>query len=90
MNTSSPAFATLVTVVLVVAGVSLVISCLKGRFGLLFVGLLLTCLLGPQELYILSPVVPFVGACWLAKPRSFWARRFYDAAKMARARERFT
>jgi hypothetical protein len=35
------------------------------------------------------PLVALVGAARLAKPSSFWARRFYSAAKLARAEERF-
>ena len=35
------------------------------------------------------PLIAFVGAIRLAKPSSFWARRFYSEPKMARAGERF-
>jgi len=35
------------------------------------------------------PLIAFVGAIRLAKPSSFWARRFYSQPKMARAEERF-
>ena len=35
------------------------------------------------------PLIAFVGAIRLAKPSSFWARRFYSEPKMARANERF-
>lgn len=35
------------------------------------------------------PLVGLVGAIRLAKPSSFWARRFYDEAKVADAQERF-
>jgi hypothetical protein len=35
------------------------------------------------------PLVAFVGAVRLARPSSFWARRFYSGRKMDRARERF-
>jgi hypothetical protein len=35
------------------------------------------------------PLIAFFGAIRLAKPSSFWARRFYSESKMARAEERF-
>jgi len=35
------------------------------------------------------PLIAFVGAIRLAKPSSFWARRFYSEPKMARAQKRF-
>lgn len=35
------------------------------------------------------PGVAFIGVCRLAKPHSYWARRRYDDAKMARAVARF-
>jgi hypothetical protein len=35
------------------------------------------------------PLIAFAGAVRLAKPSSFWARRFYSERKMARAEERF-
>jgi hypothetical protein len=35
------------------------------------------------------PLVAFVGAVRLAKPESFWARRFYSGRKMTKAEERF-
>ena len=35
------------------------------------------------------PLVALVGAIRLAKPSSFWARRFYSEPKMAQAEERF-
>ena len=38
---------------------------------------------------IFVPVVSLTGAVRLAKPRSRWARRFYDAEKMAKAKARF-
>jgi hypothetical protein len=34
-------------------------------------------------------IVAIVGASRLAKPDSYWARRFYDPAKLERARQRF-
>jgi len=51
------------------------------------------CLLkGKIETGLISlpvPLIAFVGAIRLAKPSSFWARRFYSERKMARAEERF-
>jgi hypothetical protein len=35
------------------------------------------------------PTIALVGAIRLAKPSSFWARRFYSGRKLARAEERF-
>jgi hypothetical protein len=35
------------------------------------------------------PFIALVGAIRLAKPSSFWARRFYSGRKLARAQERF-
>ena len=35
------------------------------------------------------PLISLVGAIRLAKPSSFWARRFYSGRKLARAQERF-
>ena len=35
------------------------------------------------------PLVSFVGSIRLAKPESFWAKRFYDEAKMSRSQKRF-
>jgi hypothetical protein len=34
-------------------------------------------------------ITAIVGAARLAKPNSYWARRFYDPAKLERARQRF-
>jgi hypothetical protein len=35
------------------------------------------------------PLVALVGALRLAKPESFWARRFYSERKMSKSEERF-
>ena len=53
-----------------------VITGLKGKYGFLAAGLLIG-------------LFWIVGALRLAKPDSWWARRFYDEEKMRRARERF-
>jgi len=52
-------------------------AALKGKPGLVASGLLLT------------PVVWLIGSVRLAKPNSYWARRFYRGAKLDRAEERF-
>ncbi|GAC1361349.1 MAG: hypothetical protein NVSMB32_00170 [Actinomycetota bacterium] len=56
---------------------SLVICLLKGKWGMFAGGLLLAGLLAN------------IGAIRLAKPTSFWARRFYGEVKCERARQRF-
>jgi hypothetical protein len=62
--------------VLVLAVALLTINILKAKYGMAVAGL-------------------FIGICWvfgavrLAKPHSWWARRFYDDDKMRRATERF-
>jgi hypothetical protein len=53
---------------------------------------LLTFLKGKLTLGLLAVFVPGVGAIAssrLAKPRSLWARRFYEDEKLARARHRY-
>ena len=54
-----------------------VIAALKGKPLLVLAGLVLT------------PVVWVVGTARLAKPNSYWARRFYARAKRERAQQRF-
>jgi hypothetical protein len=54
----------------------IVISALKGKYGFACVG-------------IVFHLFPLIGTCRLAKPNSVWARKWYDDAKMAKARERF-
>jgi hypothetical protein len=53
-----------------------IICLLKGKLALGLIGLPV-------------PLVALVGAIRLAKPSSFWARRFYSQRKMARAGDRF-
>jgi hypothetical protein len=70
-----------VGVVIVIAGflVSLatgVITGLKGKYGFLAAGLLIG-------------LFWIIGAIRLAKPASWWAKRFYGEEKMRLARERF-
>ncbi len=63
--------------VLVVFHIGYTIICLlKGK--------LITGLIG-----LPMPSFSVIGAIRLAKPSSFWAKRFYDEKKMARAQERF-
>ena len=45
-------------------------------------------LLGALAIFV--PVVGVVAACRLAKPRSPWAHRFYDKAKLERAQARYS
>ena len=66
-----------VATVIVVLHVGYTILCLlKGK---LFTGLI----------GLAVPIVSLVGAIRMAKPESFWARRRYDDAKLARSRARF-
>jgi hypothetical protein len=57
-----------------------VINCLKGKvwtaIGTLFLG-------------VIGWVCGIVGASRLAKPSSWWARRFYDESQLARSRNAF-
>lgn len=63
---------------LVVAHVGpVMISFLKGKRHLGLLGMLV-------------PLLGLVGAIRLAKPTSFWARRFYSEARLERARDRFS
>lgn len=68
------AFGVVVVSVLVV--IPIVVTGLKGKYGMIVLGL-------------------FVHPCWwfaairLAKPESFWARRYYDPQTVAYARARF-
>lgn len=39
--------------------------------------------------FLLLGMIWIVAACRLAKPSSWWARRFYDVKKVERAEERF-
>jgi hypothetical protein len=68
--------AIVVFVLLVIWVVPAVVTGLKGKYGLVALGILLH-------------VCWWVGAIRLAKPDSFWAKRYYDAAKLGKARDRF-
>jgi nitrate reductase NapE component len=74
VNASDITGLTIVLLVLVI--IPIVVLALKGKFGMIALGL-------------------FIHPCWrvgairLAKPDSYWAERFYDPAKLRRARIRF-
>jgi hypothetical protein len=55
----------------------LVITAMKGQWVLLIAG------------FVTVGLVWFIAACRLAKPGSYWARRFYDPEKLARSRARY-
>lgn len=57
--------------------ISPIVAAMKGKYGLVFLGLLV------------HPCWAF-GAIRLAKPDSYWARRFYGPDKINRAQVRFT
>jgi hypothetical protein len=73
------AIALVVLLIVALVIVPVVICVAKGKFVLAIVGVLV----GPWLLTL-------IGAVRLAKPHSTWARRFYDDAKLERARARFT
>ncbi|HWL32524.1 MAG TPA: hypothetical protein VNP89_02865 [Gaiellaceae bacterium] len=64
-----------VVTLLLAVGASIVICAMKGKWGMVFGGVVLHLLW-------------YVGAIRLAKPNSWWARRFYDASKLATAQSR--
>ena len=64
----------LVLVLIVVPGL---ITWLKGQRLVFFVGLLV------------AGIIWGVAACRLARPESYWARRFYGQDKLRRSRRRF-
>ena len=59
---------------------------------LIHVGITVICLLKGKIVMGLAglpaPIFSYVGAFRLAKPESFWARRFYGEKKLARATRR--
>ena len=61
---------------------------------LIHVGITVICLLKGKIIMGLAglpaPLFSYVGAFRLAKPESFWARRFYGEKKLARAARRHT
>ncbi len=65
-----------VTVYLIVHIFWTIVCLLKGKIPTGLIGFVL-------------PIISFVGALRLAKPGSYWARRFYDEAKLTRATARF-
>ncbi len=63
-------------------------------FGLLFVAPLTVLALKRQWLFFAAGWVTLGMVWWIAafrlgRPASWWARRFYDEEKLARARERY-
>jgi hypothetical protein len=64
--------------ILVVNGSMSVVCLLKGKL-----------VLGWTTFVIGGPFVNGVGLCRLAKPDSWWARRFYGPAKLAKASHRY-
>ncbi len=64
-----------------------------GVLALHFALVVVSFLKGKRHLGIIGVVVPglaIITAARLAKPTSFWARRYYKAAKLERARSRFS
>ena len=68
----------LLTLFLIWALVALVICVLKKKIIMAIISLVIG-----------GGVIQTIGAVRLAKPESWWARRFYDEAKLQRSRERF-
>ena len=62
---------------IVVVGIPAGITLSKGHRGAFFLG------------FLVVGMVWVIAACRLARPTSWWARRFYDPAKLRRAEERF-
>lgn len=69
------AYALVLWTVLIVAPAT--ITYLKGQYALLGLG------------FLLVGTVWYIAAFRLARPKSFWARKFYDDRKMGRARQRY-
>lgn len=65
-------------VLLAALGALLVVGCMKGRYALSIVGLL-----------ILAGIPALLAACRLARADSWWARRFYDGAKFDQVAHRY-
>jgi hypothetical protein len=61
-----------VTFLLVIWALPLVVTVLKGKYGMAFFG-------------VAFHFLWWIGAIRLAMPDSFWARRFYDDAKLREA-----
>lgn len=66
-----------VAILSVVIGIPAGITWAKGQRAAFFVG------------FLLVEMVWVVAACRLARPESWWARRFYGPEKMQRAVDRF-
>ncbi len=55
-----------------------ILGCLKGRYGLSIVGLV-----------VLFGIPAILAGTRLARADSWWAKRYYDDEKLARARDRY-
>lgn len=64
------------SILIVVVGIPAGITWSKGQRAAFFLG------------FVLLGMIWIVAACRLARPSSWWARRFYGPAKMQRARHR--
>lgn len=62
----------------VIASPFVLVGCLKGRYALSIVGL-----------FVLFGVPAILAGTRLARPDSWWARRFYDDDQLARAAHRY-
>ena len=66
---------------------------LKGNVKLFWLVLLVYLVVSGAGLFVVGAVVgsvvAIIASARLGKPNSWWARRFYDAPKMAAARDRF-
>jgi hypothetical protein len=65
------------SILIVTVGVPAGITCSKGRWVAFVLG------------FLLVGIIWWVAACRLARPSSWWARRFYGPEKMQRALNRF-
>jgi hypothetical protein len=70
------AMVSIIAALVVLWVVPIVITALKGKQGVVLAG-------------VFFHPCWWVGAIRLAKPDSFWARRFYDDEKLGRAHDRF-
>jgi hypothetical protein len=64
-------------ILIVVIGIPAGITWSKGQRAAFFLG------------FLLLGMIWVIAACRLARPSSWWARRFYASEKMQRAEERF-
>ena len=76
MKDGSPVYTIIGLLILLLWLTVCVVTALKGKWGFFVAGFLI-------QLFW------FIGAIRLAKPGSWWARRFYEGDKLARAQARF-